>query len=80
VGIQVSTDLGRYMGTYVNEYPSRKILLHVHLFSEVSDLADKGHWLEIGKDLLSSPYAGKIPHPNHQIIDDLFQYLYDEAL
>jgi 8-oxo-dGTP diphosphatase len=79
VGIKVPQGLGRYMGTYLNEYSSRKILLYVHLFPAVADLTDKGHWLEIEKELLSSSYVGKIPKPNHQIIDDLFQYLYDEA-
>ena len=79
VGIRVDPNLGRYMGTYVNESPSRRILLYVHLFPAVDDLTDKGHWLEVEEKLLSSPYVGKIPKPNHQIIDDLFRYLYDEA-
>jgi 8-oxo-dGTP diphosphatase len=77
VGIKVSPHEGKFMGTYVNDLPGRSILLYVHLFSPPRALEGKGQWLSVTKEQLSSPYQGKIPGPNHQIIDDLYRYLYD---
>lgn len=80
VGIDIDPKQGRFMGTYVNELPGRKIMLYVFLFPSQPGLMQIGHWLDIEKDLKSSPYIGKIPGPNHQIIDDLFNSLYSESI
>lgn len=79
VGISISPEQGRYMGTYQNNFPERTILLYVFLFPDQPSLADKGQWLRIQKPDLSAPFQGKIPGPNHQMIDDLYRSLYDVA-
>jgi 8-oxo-dGTP diphosphatase len=76
VGIVIGPQDGKFFGTYTREIPGKMILLNVFLFPEQSGLLNKGHWLTITKESLSSPYAGKIPEPNHQIIDDLYRSLY----
>ena len=77
VGIEVYPRLGKFMGTYSNEYPNKTILLYVFLFPDQPSLEGKGEWLKIESPTLSSIYQGKIPHPNHRIIDDLYRSLYD---
>ena len=76
VGITINASEGRLMGIYPNHLNERVILLNVFLFPDQKDLEGKGTWLQINKEELSSPYKGKIPGPNHQIIDDLFRSLY----
>jgi 8-oxo-dGTP diphosphatase len=75
VGITVSPEQALLMGTYTNELPGRTILLNVFLFPEVQGLVGRGEWLRIEQTKLSAPYEGKIPGPNHRIIDDLFHSL-----
>lgn len=77
VGIAVNSTQSRFMGTYPNIHPNRTILLYVFLFPDQASLKEKGQWLTIEKDKLSSPYLGLIPGPNHQMIDDLYRSLYD---
>ena len=79
VGIKVPANDGKFMGTYANEFPGKTILLYVFLFSDLEALEGKGQWLVID-ETLSSNYAGKIPGPNHRIIDDLYRALYDGGL
>jgi mutator protein MutT len=76
VGITINPADGNLMGIYHTPLPGKVILLNVFLFPEYSALSGKGTWLEITKEELSSPYQGKIPGPNHQIIDDLYRSLY----
>lgn len=78
VGITVDEAQANFMGIYPNELPGRTILLNVFLFPDQDSLAGKGKWLEISRENLSQPYAGQIPGPNHQIIDDLYRWLYSE--
>lgn len=75
VGITISPDKGVLMGTYSNAFPGKTILLYVFLFPESSDLEGRGQWLRIDKEHLSEPYQGKIPAPNHKIINDLYGIL-----
>lgn len=80
VGIKIRPEDAQFMGIYRRELPEKAILLYVHLFPEYSGLGDKGQWLTIEPEKLSSVYEGKIPGPNHQMIDDLYRYLYDGRL
>ena len=75
VGIKVNASEGKFMGTYANEFPGKTILLYVFLFPDQGALVGKGQWLVIDQSL-SSLYTGKIPGPNHRIIDDLYRSLY----
>lgn len=77
VGIKIRPQDGRLMGTYTNVLSGKTILLNVFLFPDVPALIGRGQWLRIEKETLSSPFQGKIPGPNHQIIDDLYRALYD---
>lgn len=72
VGISIDPIHGKLMGTYPIELAGRTILLYVFLFPKSVKLDGKGHWLQIRSPELSAPYKGKIPAPNHKIIDDLF--------
>lgn len=72
VGIIVQPEDAKFMGTYQNEHRERTIVLYIFLFPDYSTLEGKGEWLNINRELLSSPYQGLIPGPNHKIIDDLF--------
>lgn len=76
VGIIINPQDGRFMGIYPNSFPNKTILLNVILFPDQPSLAGKGSWLRIEKSSLSSLLTGKIPGPNHQIIDDLYRSLY----
>ncbi len=76
VGIDVDPADGRHFGLYPNELSGRVVLLNVFLFPDQASLAGRGEWLAIETTHLSSLYRGKIPGPNHQIIDDLFRALY----
>jgi mutator protein MutT len=76
VGIVIPAAEGKLMGVYTNPLEGRTILLNVFLFPDQASLKGRGEWLKIDKDQLSAPYKGKIPSPNHQIIDDLFRSLY----
>ncbi len=78
VGITIDETQANFMGIYSNELPSRTILLNVFLFPDQESLSGKGKWLQITREKLSQPYAGQIPGPNHQIIDDLYRSLYSE--
>lgn len=80
VGIKIRHSDGRFMGIYRRVLPEKAILLYLFLFPEYSGLDEKGQWLKITREKLSSPYEGKIPPPNHQMIDDLYRYLYDERV
>ncbi len=80
VGIKVKASDGKFMGIYRRVMPEKAILLYLFLFPEYSGLDEKGQWLKITREKLSSPYEGKIPPPNHQMIDDLYRYLYDERV
>lgn len=77
VGIQVDPRAAKFMGTYTNEFPNRTILLNVFLFPPSPELQGKGEWLSVTSEKLSSVYEGKIPGPNHRILDDLFHSLRD---
>jgi mutator protein MutT len=79
VGIQINPQDAKFMGTYTNELPTKTILLYVFLYPDQASLVDKGQWLQID-ETLSSKYRGKIPAPNHRIIDDLYRALYDGVL
>jgi 8-oxo-dGTP diphosphatase len=79
VGIKIDPDQGKLMGIYSNESSKRTILLYVFLFPESPDLDGRGQWLTVKKEALSSLFQGMIPGPNHRIIDDLFNSLYDNA-
>lgn len=79
VGIQINPLEAKAMGIYTNPLNGRVILLNVFLFPDQPSLAGKGQWLKIEKDQLSGPYAGIIPGPNHQMIDDLYRSLYSVA-
>ena len=76
VGIEVDPVAGKFMGIYTNPSAGKTILLNVFLFPDQPSLIGKGEWLTISPDKLSSPFAGQIPGPNHQIIDDLYRALY----
>ncbi len=80
VGIDIRPEDGRFMGIYKRTLPEKAILLYLHLFPPYSGLDEKGQWLTITREKLSSVFEGKIPGPNHQMIDDLYRYLYDERL
>ena len=80
VGIDIDPLKSRFMGTYSRELPGKTILLYVYLIDQINELASKGHWLKIKNPELSKPYLGKIPGPNHQIIDELYHHLYDQGL
>jgi mutator protein MutT len=77
VGIKIEASLGKLMGVYPRVLTDKTILLNVFLFTPTPQLDKKGAWLKIEREKLSAPYEGKIPYPNHQIIDDLFRNLYD---
>jgi mutator protein MutT len=79
VGILINPQNAKFMGTYTNDLPTKTILLYVFLYPDQASLADKGQWLQID-ETLSAKYRGKIPGPNHRIIDDLYRALYDGVL
>lgn len=79
VGIKIFPEAGRLMGVYSNPLKEKTILLNVFLFPDTPLLQEKGEWLRISQGSLSSPYEGKIPSPNHQMIDDLYRSLYSGA-
>ena len=79
VGIKIDSNEAKFMGTYTNELPHKTILLYVFLFPDQPSLEGKGQWLLID-EALSGLYKGKIPHPNHRIIDELYRSLYDGLL
>ncbi len=76
VGIKIDPAQGRLMGLYSHQLADRNIILNVFLFPDQESLKGKGEWLIINRKDLSNSYLGKIPYPNHQIIDDLFRSLY----
>lgn len=75
VGITIKAEDGKLLGIYENPLAGRTILLYVHLFPKYVTLENKGKWLSIESQSLSSPYTGLIPGPNHKIIDDLYRAL-----
>lgn len=79
VQIKIHGPDSKFMGVYPNEMFGKTVLLYVFLFPDYKELADKGQWLRIEKDRLSSLFKGMIPSPNHQIIDELYRSLYDSA-
>lgn len=79
VGLEILHSTGVFFGTFTRELPEKTILLYVHLFPAHPGLDQKGVWLPIESGTLSVPHEGKIPGPNHRIIDDLYRYLYDES-
>ncbi len=80
VGIDISASDAKFLGTYSRMLTGKTVLLYLFLFPEYPGLSEKGQWLRIEKEKLSSPYQGQIPGPNHQMIDDLYRYLYDGRL
>lgn len=80
VGIRIKSDTGRFMGNYPRYLENKTIVLSVFLFPPTPDLETKGQWLKVEQDSLSLPYEGKIPYPNHQIIDDLYRSLHGKKL
>lgn len=76
VGIIINPADAKFMGIYSNILDTKTILLNVFLFPDQPGLATRGQWLTITKDRLSEDFRGKIPTPNHQIIDDLYRALY----
>jgi mutator protein MutT len=76
VGISLDPQEGKLMGLYSHPLEARTILLNVFLFPDQLSLINLGEWLKIEENKLSSPYKGRIPGPNHQIIDDLYRSLY----
>lgn len=76
VGIDINPEDGKLFGVYPLELKDKTILLNVFLFPDQESLKGRGEWLAIHPRELSSPYQGKIPAPNHQIIDDLYRALY----
>lgn len=77
VGITILPEDGKFMGTYHNQLSNKSILLYVFLFPRTPSLEGKGQWLPLTRPELSACYKGKIPGPNHQIIDDLFNALFN---
>jgi mutator protein MutT len=80
VGIEIPPEDGKFLGIYKRVLPEKAILLYLHLFPAYFGLDERGQWLTIKREKLSSVYEGKIPGPNHQMIDDLYRYLYDERV
>ena len=76
VGIIIQPHEGKFMGIYPHFVKEKVILFNVFLFSDQPHLSSKGTWLSIEREKLSSIYEGKIPGPNHLIIDDLFRSIY----
>lgn len=76
VGITISAEDHHFFGDYTLDFGEKKIILYIFLFPNYKELEGRGEWLTITPEDLSSPYQGKIPPPNHQIIDDLFKSLY----
>lgn len=79
VGISIQGAEARFMGIYQNPLRDKNILLNVLLFPDQPALIGRGQWLVVNREELSRPFKGKIPGPNHQIIDDLYHALYDRA-
>lgn len=73
----ISYTEGQLLGHYENVTATKRIILYPFLVAAHPLLAGKGEWLNIDFTTMSSPFRGKIPHPNHPIIDDLCRYLYD---
>jgi 8-oxo-dGTP diphosphatase len=74
VGIDILSSDAKFMGTYSRVLSDKAILLYLFLYPEYPGLTGKGQWLRIDKENLSSLHAGKIPAPNHQMIDDLYRH------
>ncbi len=69
---------GKLLGHYENLTATKRIVLFPFLVEANPILEGKGEWLTIDFTTKSAPLTGKIPHPNHAIIDDLCRYLYDK--
>ncbi|HLT22049.1 MAG TPA: NUDIX domain-containing protein [Bacteriovoracaceae bacterium] len=76
VGIKINSEDHHFFGNYTRDLGEKKILLYIYLFPKYKELDGLGQWLEVGGEFLSSPFSGKIPPLNHQIIDDLYKTLY----
>ena len=76
VGIDIQAELGTFMGNYPRHLEDKTIVLSVHLFPPVPELEARGQWLKVEQQRLSLPHEGKIPYPNHRIIDDLYLSLF----
>jgi mutator protein MutT len=76
VGLRLADEDLNFMGIYQNLAKNKNILLYVFLSQKTSELMNKGTWLKVEKKNLSQPHEGKIPGPNHRIIDDLFNYFW----
>lgn len=70
-------DQAQLLGHYENLTATKRIVLYPFLVSAHPLLEGKGEWLSVDFKTMSAPFSGKIPHPNHPIIDDLCRYLYD---
>ncbi len=75
VGLDLQENDLKLMGIYSNHFKNKNVVLYVFISRSYDLLNSKGVWLKVEKQGKSSPYFGKIPGPNHQIIDDLFLHL-----
>lgn len=71
-------DEAQLLGQYENITATKRIILYPFLVAAHPLLEGKGEWVTIDFKEKSEPLRGKIPHPNHPIIDDLCLYLYDK--
>lgn len=78
VGIKIDINDGQFMGNYSHVVAGKTIILSIFLYPPHEALEKVGTWLNITETNLSKPFEGKIPGPNHQIIDDLYRALYSE--
>jgi len=79
VGLDLISSQMKLMGIYNNHFKNKNVLLYVYISPPFELLKSKGVWLKVEKQGMSSPYFGKIPGPNHRIIDDLFLHLLENS-
>ncbi len=72
VCISINENDLEFMGTYLNQGVKKNILLYVYLCKNTKDLIDRGQWFEVTHPHLTQELKGKIPEPNHKIINDIF--------
>lgn len=78
VGIKIRAEDARFLGIYNVPRTQKEILLYVFIFPDHPELEGRGKWLLINQNEMSEPFKGKIPPPNHQIIDELYRFLYSQ--
>ncbi len=77
VDSNIKYEEAQFLGHYENLTGTKRIVLFPFLVKAHPLLEGKGQWLSIDFESKSEPFRGKIPYPNHPIIDDLCRYLYD---